>query len=67
MTTDPCWKLQGHDMRAWAESFYSNDPNRLNNLVSAIERLPQGHGLGPLDEPCQLEPGVPCEACGKVV
>ena len=56
MTTDPCWKQLDNVMRAWAEECDQLTPNELGR-----------HGLGPLDEPCQLEPGVPCEACGKVV
>lgn len=55
-TTDPCWKQLDNVMRAWAEECDTLTPNE-----------PGRHGLGPLDEPCQLEPGVPCEACGKVV
>jgi hypothetical protein len=55
-TTDSCWKKEGHEMRAWAEECDILTPNELGR-----------HGLGSLDEPCQLEPGEPCPACGKVV
>jgi hypothetical protein len=53
---DPCWKLQGNDMRAWAEDCDTLTPDNLGR-----------HGLGPLDKPCDLEPGIPCLACGKVI
>lgn len=52
---DPCWKLPGHEMRAWAEQVDELDPDS-----------PGGHGLGDLDKPCELEPGESCPACGKV-
>jgi hypothetical protein len=56
MTNDPCWKKEGHEMRAWADECDTLTPDELGR-----------HGLGPLDEPCQLVPGEPCPACGKVV
>lgn len=54
MTNDPCWKKEGHEMRAWAEECDTLTPNELGR-----------HGLGNLNEPCKEVPGETCPACGK--
>ena len=51
---DPCWKSPGSDMLKWAQEWEVSN-----------HKDPKGHGLGDLTQPCKLESGAVCPACGK--